>query len=1073
MRPRRTHAGEKPRLWTPTRPVVAGLGKGRRAGFKAPLKKGEGDAAGAAEACPEGLLREVKGRKVEPFYPPAAGRTAQQVLDDAVKKRGLADDPARDGPAKRPRLDLEGNGEPGSGSDADDGKPVKDDDLPPAMLKLREELRKQVSAKKLDGEGAAGAGDHSGEESSEDASSDDSSSSSSSDSSVDENGETRAKLARLPVSEMGKLYFEAKVLRHHGSRHLQKGIFVVAAKAAKAQMYDRGGKVFGSRPDPGYELKCNPDTLKMGAEVRLGGKAVRLGPAVTEGEFLSGAFFLRKNRKRKLIERQRRRAEEKELRQALGSGKNHLAHTQGSISSFGFSMVSKSSGIGSSFRPAKFRVYKSKPNFSLGKKAEVEKQPVALFDADRENAVVLFRAEYKFDSARRPLTSVVVDPIIGDKLRVHQVVGVQFLWDCVTGKRVEGCHGCILADEMGLGKSIQAIALLWTALNQGNYGVPLTKKAIIVAPSSLVQNWCNELVKWLGEGKVNPCSIAQSTARGEKILNTFQHDPQRNVLVISYDQLRKYENRFKDMASVGLVICDEGHRLKNAEIKTTKAVDLLPTTRRVILSGTPLQNDLGEFHAMVNFCNPGVIGNIVTFRTVFETTIMAGREPTCPEPEKIVGGARAHYLATLTNRFILQRKQAVNEKYLPSKVEQTVFIRPSPLQTKLYAAIVASKGELSDPDPDGGPAKRTSPALVTITLLKKLCNHPDLIFEILTAAKAGGAKAAKSLKAVFPKGYAIHQGKPDMSGKMDFVTGLLTQLKAMPSRTRDKVVIVSNYTQTLHVIAALCKAMGVGYFQLDGQTPIKKRQQLVDSFNVAGSPEICFLLSSKAGGVGLNLIGANRLILFDPDWNPANDAQAMGRVWRDGQRKKVFIYRLLTTGTIEEKVYQRQVSKQGLSANVMDATDSSKQHFTNSDLKSLFTLKGDTLCETHELLGCRCLEKAVAGKKSDSLRTFKAHTPKTGPRMDELNGWKHFTSSSQGTDEVLKQFAQGLVTFIFANERESCTEKSDIQTTENFAADAAAIVCDNNDESSSEVSIDEESEGESESSSESGSESED
>ncbi|KAJ9464473.1 hypothetical protein DIPPA_24628 [Diplonema papillatum] len=108
MRPRRTHAGEKPRLWTPTRPVVAGLGKGRRAGFKAPLKKGGGDAAGAAEACPEGLLREVKGRKVEPFYPPAAGRTAQQVLDDAVKKRGLADDPARDGPAKRPRLDLGG-----------------------------------------------------------------------------------------------------------------------------------------------------------------------------------------------------------------------------------------------------------------------------------------------------------------------------------------------------------------------------------------------------------------------------------------------------------------------------------------------------------------------------------------------------------------------------------------------------------------------------------------------------------------------------------------------------------------------------------------------------------------------------------------------------------------------------------------------------------------------------------------------------------------------------------------------------------------------------------------------------
>eukprot|EP01061_Rhynchopus_euleeides_P041807 TRINITY_DN73098_c0_g1_i1.p1 TRINITY_DN73098_c0_g1~~TRINITY_DN73098_c0_g1_i1.p1 ORF type:complete len:1095 (+),score=464.44 TRINITY_DN73098_c0_g1_i1:226-3285(+) len=937
-----------------------------------------------------------------------------------------------------------------------------DADLPPALLKARKDAR---AKKARESENASDAGE-SGSDESDDASS-------SSESSVDDEGNKRIKKSRHPISELGKLYFEGKVLNHSGQRNLKKGIVAVDCSSRTAEMYDRGGKPFSTTP---YSLRNEIPSLKMGEDVQLRTKKVRLGPAVTETEYLHGAFFLRKNERRKEIQKQRKRAEEKEIRRAALAETNHLSHT-GVDMSFGANMVSRTSGLLSAFRPRKLRIYKSRgPNYSLEKKKDAaDSYVMPQYCPDREKAVLLFRAEYKQDSARRKLYNVVVDPVIGDKLRPHQVIGVKFMWDCITGVRVPGYYGCILADEMGLGKSIQAITLLWTALHQSKYGAPLAKKAIVVAPSSLVDNWCNEFKKWLplppedeeGNGEpplipehmqLNPCAIGQSSAKSGRILNAFEQDATRRVLVISYDQLRKYENRIKDMSQVGLVICDEGHRLKNAEIKTTKAVDMVPTTRRVILSGTPLQNDLGEFHAMVNFCNPGVVGNIKTFTNVFKDPIMAGREPTCGEPEKILGGSRAYFLATLTNSFILQRKATVNEKYLPSKIEQTVFVKPSELQNKIYESIVENRDDLIDAEDDEDAEKESKgTALVTINSLKKLCNHPDMIFEIIQETGK-----MKKVKAAYPRGYKIHQNKQGVCGKLDFVAGLLKELKAMPVRTRDKVVIVSNYTQTLYVIAALCEAMDVKYFQLDGGTPIKKRQSLVDMFNIPGSSEIVFLLSSKAGGVGLNLIGANRLILYDPDWNPANDAQAMGRVWRDGQKKKVFIYRLLTTGTIEEKVYQRQVSKQGLSANIMDATDKSKQQFRNNDLKALFVLKKDTVSETHDLLGCKCCMSAAdreEEKKDPRYRPFKTHA-RSGPRMDELKGWKHLASADDGNDDVLKRFATGIVSFIFANERESQREQQLVEDTKGFTADAAAITCgDDKDDDSDDISVDEDDDG--------------
>lgn len=189
------------------------------------------------------------------------------------------------------------------------------------------------------------------------------------------------------------------------------------------------------------------------------------------------------------------------------------------------------------------------------------------------------------------------------------------------------------------------------------------------------------------------------------------------------------------------------------------------------------------------------------------------------------------------------------------------------------------------------------------------------------------------------------------SGKLRVLNRLLVTLK---NHTEEKIVIVSNYTSTLDVLQNLLISRGLSWLRLDGGTPNEKRQQLVDKFNnTNSSTSFAFLLSAKSGGAGINLIGASRLVLFDLDWNPATDAQAMARIHRDGQKHPVFIYRLLTTGCFDEKIFQRQITKQGLAESVMD-NKSGASAFTQAELRDLFSLNETTECQTHDLLGCAC-----------------------------------------------------------------------------------------------------------------------
>lgn len=630
----------------------------------------------------------------------------------------------------------------------------------------------------------------------------------------------------------------------------------------------------------------------------------------------------------------------------------------------------------------------------------------ALHDPDEPNALVLYSppeltAEQQLTAAAQKLpVHVVVDPVLCNVLRPHQREGVKFMYECVTGVRIENAYGCIMADEMGLGKTLQCITLMWTLLRQGPDCKPTIEKAVIVSPSSLVKNWYNEINKWLG-GRVNALAIDSGSKSDidrnlEGFMGTYGRRPANPVLIISYETFRLHAHVLHK-SEVGLVLCDEGHRLKNCENQTYQALMGLQTKRRVLLSGTPIQNDLLEYFSLVHFVNQGILGTASEFKKKFENPILRGQDAAASDDDRKKAVQRLEELVGLVNRCLIRRTAQLLSKYLPVKTELVVCVKLTETQKNIYNEFLASdtlkkavQGE------NEGKKGGTLSALSAITSLKKLCNHPDLVLEKIRSKSEGFEKALRHL----PPGHTDQVPKPELSGKLMVLDGLLAGIK---STTNDKIVLVSNYTQTLDLFEKLSRRRGYQYVRLDGSMTIKKRAKVVEKFNDPASSDFIFMLSSKAGGCGLNLIGANRLVMFDPDWNPANDDQAMARVWRDGQKKPCFVYRLLAAGTIEEKIFQRQAHKKALSSSVVDNEEDVARHFTLADLRDLFALESGTLSDTHDKLRCkRCVNRIqVNGPPPDSDCT------------SDLSCWNHCADRRPVPDPLLRQVWEMGISFVF------------------------------------------------------------
>ena len=578
-----------------------------------------------------------------------------------------------------------------------------------------------------------------------------------------------------------------------------------------------------------------------------------------------------------------------------------------------------------------------------------------------------------------PKVPVVIDPRLAKVLRPHQVEGVKFLYKCVTGMIDQKANGCIMADEMGLGKTLQCITLMWTLLKQSpEAGKSTIQKCVIACPSSLVRNWANELVKWLGTDAVTPFAVDGKASKEELTTQLKQwsiasgRSVVRPVLIVSYETLRLNVETLSN-THIGLLLCDEGHRLKNGESQTFTALNGLNVDRRVILSGTPIQNDLMEYFSLLNFANPNLLGTRTEFRKQYELPILRGRDAAGTEADQQKGNERLAELLALVNKFIIRRTNDILSKYLPVKYEHVVFCNLAPFQLDLYNHFIQS------PEIKSLLRGKGSQPLKAIGMLKKLCNHPDLL---------NLPDDLPGCEQFFPDDYVPKDArgrdrdvKTWYSGKMQVLDRMLARIR---QDTNDKIVLISNYTQTLDIFDKLCRHRGYGCLRLDGTMNVNKRQKLVDKFNDPEGEEFVFLLSSKAGGCGLNLIGANRLVLFDPDWNPAADQQALARVWRDGQKKDCFVYRFIATGSIEEKIFQRQSHKQSLSSCVVDSAEDVERHFTLDSLKELFQYKPGTTSDTHDSFKCkRC--------KPDGKQYIKAPAMLYG----DTSTWNHFVNDGE------------------------------------------------------------------------------
>ena len=683
------------------------------------------------------------------------------------------------------------------------------------------------------------------------------------------------------------------------------------------------------------------DPLLPGSSLSIGGKDIEIDATISKADFLAGRPFLNGGVQITATSKAKDISTPKPLTPKItlpaSKGKPLFTQKKENVEDSGISAKSFY-GTGVHKSTAMKAQFKNPLLSTTVIPQNKDGSPTPRHDPCAPNALVMKRPD---DCPKgKHIVDVVLDPFLGQHLRPHQREGVKFLYECVMGMRDFNGQGALLADEMGLGKTLQTIALIWTLLKQNPIHGPdgVIKKALIVCPVTLITNWRKEFQKWLGNER-----IGVFVADGNKKirLTDFTHGRSYSVMIIGYEKLRTVQDELKKGGGIDIVIADEGHRLKTAQNKSALAIRALNTERRVILSGTPLQNDLSEFFTMVDFINPGLLGTFNTFKKEFEAPILKSRQPGASKRDIEKGAAREEELSLITKQFILRRTAELLSKYLPAKSEYILFCKPTQAQIQVYEHVLGSP--MFD-----RVLGSTEASLQLITILKKVCNAPSLLMK-----KDGPAPANSNiaqLLEIIPK--ELLEKRPLMASSKFRVLDRL--LKQISTKTSEKIVIVSNYTSTLDLLGQHLASLSLPFLRLDGSTPSAKRQDLVDTFNrTPASKNFAFLLSAKSGGAGINLIGASRLVLFDVDWNPATDLQAMARIHRDGQKRPVKIYRFLMAGGMDEKIYQRQVTKMGLADSVVDGKKN-EASFSAAELRDLFRLDTKEGCQTHDLLGCEC-----------------------------------------------------------------------------------------------------------------------
>lgn len=444
----------------------------------------------------------------------------------------------------------------------------------------------------------------------------------------------------------------------------------------------------------------------------------------------------------------------------------------------------------------------------------------------------------------------------------------------------KNCFAGVLADDMGLGKTIQTLALLQYEKEQGR----LKKASLLVAPTSLMGNWFEEAQRFVPELKV-------------LIFHGFDrhHDKfdEYDLIISTYGLIQRDKIRFLKYHFYYLIL-DEAQSIKNARTKTTQVVQQLKASHRLCLTGTPLENHLGELWSLFHFLMPGLLGDAKQFRQHFRIPI-----------EKHGDVERREMLARRVQPFMLRRTKNEVAKELPAKTEIVYSVELSGPQRDLYETIrMTMEKKVREAIAQYGLSKSQIVLLDALLKLRQVCCDPKL----LTLPEASLAQ-----------GY---------SAKLDALMTLLDNLM----EEKRSVLVFSQFTSMLKLIEERLIARQYSYLKLTGQT--QNRQALVRSFQEGQAP--IFLISLKAGGTGLNLTRADTVILYDPWWNPAVQDQATDRSHRIGQENPVFVYKLITTGTVEDVILEIQEKKRQLFDGILSNQNTGSMRMTEADIHQFF-----------------------------------------------------------------------------------------------------------------------------------------
>jgi hypothetical protein len=469
-------------------------------------------------------------------------------------------------------------------------------------------------------------------------------------------------------------------------------------------------------------------------------------------------------------------------------------------------------------------------------------------------------------------------PSLNAELRPYQKDGFDFL--CYLSQLK---LGGILADDMGLGKTLQTLSWLWwLRLQKG----AKSKPALVICPASVLHNWRREANKFTPEMKV---LVLES---GSERHNLRKQIPEHDLIVTNYSLLRR------DLAALQkfdfqAIILDEAQYIKNPQAQVTQSVKQLKATQRLALTGTPLENRLLDLWSIADFVQPGYLGSQSQFNETYEP------KGAATENAELAHKVARKRLSAKLRPIMLRRLKKQVARDLPDRIEER---RDCPLgdeQRKLYLAeLRRSREQIMQTVSQHGLAKSKIHVLAALTRLRQICCHPTLV------------------------------GSDMPSGKTDTLFELLEPLLA----EGQKVLVFSQFVQMLKLLEAECKTREMPTFMLTGET--KNRQEVVNAFQTDPNPSV-FLLSLRAAGTGLNLTTASYVVLYDPWWNPAVEAQAIDRSHRIGQTRTVNAYKLITPGTVEEKIFDLQMRKAQTIADVL-GEEGFARNLSKADLEYLF-----------------------------------------------------------------------------------------------------------------------------------------